>query len=517
MKNRTYYKLSMEDVLHNNKQNRYSVFERAKKRLIPEVWPEYTPTIDIDKDTKIFTIGSCFARNIEKYLAKAGYNVPMMLFSAPANESPSAPNALLNKYTPPSIYQELKWCERIYLNGGKVSLNSIEKLLLISNDEHVVDMHLYPYKFVAKERAIQRRQEVYNVFLEVFSSQVIIMTLGFVEAWYDSENDLYIQQFPSREMNSDKQRFKFVRLNYNECFHYIQESISLIREYNPSSSFIITTSPVSINRTFTKEDVIVANTYSKSILRAVCGEIVERNDRVDYLPSYENAILTKDWSIYQEDMCHVTDDFVEKIIIQFNEHYLKADRSFYDIHRAILDKDFKCALYMLAEYHNNQEYLSYILRYYPESEHLAHFFIALSSVYNKKIREALLSIQQGIQLAPENTQYHQLHSFISHLLNPGMKKTVIFGTGSVCEMVLKNFFKVENVDFFVDNDREKIGQTKYGKTIYSPEILRKEDGNCFYIIIASQFYPEISVQLNDFGFEPTCYFSYYEYFGNFQL
>ena len=57
----------------------------------------------------MFTIGSCFARNIEEYLLRLGLIVPTMSFSAPRSELPSAERetGLLNKYTPDSIAVEL--------------------------------------------------------------------------------------------------------------------------------------------------------------------------------------------------------------------------------------------------------------------------------------------------------------------------------------------------------------------------------------------------------------------------
>ncbi|MDD5044176.1 MAG: GSCFA domain-containing protein [Candidatus Omnitrophica bacterium] len=299
-----------------------SLWTRAKDRLVPQAWPQYSSSFKIDKGDKIFTIGSCFARNIEEHLITLGFDVPMLAFKAPKNEWPHRPNGILNKYSPTAIFQELAWCEQIHLKGNEVSFNDIEKLLYPCDNGYYIDMHIDGFVPVSKERALARRQEIYDVFSHAFSCQVCIITLGLVEVWYDLENSLFIQRAPSKEMQPDAKRFKFIRLNYNECYDFIQKAISLIKKYSPQCKFLITTSPVPLTKTFTGQDIIIANTYSKSVLRAVAGEIVAQNTLIDYFPSFENVTLTKDWAIYEKDMIHVDDGFVKKIVEGLIEHYL---------------------------------------------------------------------------------------------------------------------------------------------------------------------------------------------------
>ncbi len=83
----------------------------ARSRLARSVViPEVTPSFAIDVDQPIFTIGSCFARNIEDALESAGAQVPaksvVMDFAA---ERGLRPNSVLNKYNIPSVVQELTW------------------------------------------------------------------------------------------------------------------------------------------------------------------------------------------------------------------------------------------------------------------------------------------------------------------------------------------------------------------------------------------------------------------------
>jgi len=304
-----------------NKSN-YTNWPDAKDRLIPEAWPAITPGFNFQKGDKIFTIGSCFARNIEDRLVDLGYNIPMKRFSVPKEEAEylMRPNGVLNKYTPPSVFQEIEWCQRILEKGGQVIWSDIEDLLYECPDGRFVDLHIGGYIPVTRERVHARRQEIFDVFCEIFSSHVVVITLGMVEAWYDTLQGLFIQRVPFT-ISADKDRFQFRRLRHQECFDYVQQAISMIRKRNTGCKFLITTSPVPLYRTFTSEDILTANTYSKSVLRAVCGEIVERNEQIDYFPAYENVTLTKDWGVFDKDLLHVSDAFVKKIVKNLVDHY----------------------------------------------------------------------------------------------------------------------------------------------------------------------------------------------------
>jgi hypothetical protein len=51
--------------------------------------------------------------------------------------------------------------------------------------------------------------------------------------------------------------------------------------------FLLTVSPVPLTATASGEHVLSATTYSKSVLRAVAGQLFSERENVDYFPSYE--------------------------------------------------------------------------------------------------------------------------------------------------------------------------------------------------------------------------------------
>lgn len=304
------------------KRNRYSGWKKARERMIEQVWPEMSPSFRIQPGAKILTVGSCFARNIEEHLHRLGFRIPTLDFKVPKQEWPARANGILNKYTPASIFQEIDWARKIFLRGEPVTESDTAPFLYECADGSCIDTNLGGFVPVSKERFLKRRIEVYETFKEAFSANYIVMTLGLIEAWFDREKGIYIQESPiGKDFARSRGRFAFQTLNYSQCHEFIQKAIDAITDINNKAKFLITTSPVPLSRTFTDKDVIIANTYSKSVLRAVAGDIAASNPGVDYFPSYESVILAKSWDVWAPDLIHVADAFVGKIVMRLTDTY----------------------------------------------------------------------------------------------------------------------------------------------------------------------------------------------------
>jgi len=77
------------------------------------------------------------------------------------------------------------------------------------------------------------------------------------------------------------------------------------------------------------------------------------------------------------------------------------------------------------------------------------------------------------------------------------KKIILFGAGEIGLKALKHFGD-ENVECFVDNNKNKVGQTYYGKPVIGVEELAKIVANT-EIVISNSFVDEISQQLKALG------------------
>lgn len=78
------------------------------------------------------------------------------------------------------------------------------------------------------------------------------------------------------------------------------------------------------------------------------------------------------------------------------------------------------------------------------------------------------------------------------------KKIVVFGTGEMAKAVIS--FLPVTVSYFVDNNREKQSKKYFGKRIFSPDELKKENKEDVVVLIASMYYKDISFQLEGLGF-----------------
>ena len=291
-------------------------------RLEPECWPVINPAFKLDRSMPVFTIGSCFARNIEFYLSNLGFEVPVRShFERYREDFGEAGTELLNKYSPPSIWQELSWTKRILDRDSKVTDEDIEHFLLPLPNGNVVDLQRRAIRNegVTRVEALRQRQNLFGLFQHAFTCPVVIITLGLVETWYDTQTKQYVE-FSSHLMEHGN-RFVFRRLDYPECYENIRSAIELLDSCG-SRKILLTTSPIPLGRTFTDDDVIVANTYSKSVLRAVAGRIAADFPSTDYFPSFESVMLTKDPNVWENDLRHVAPSFVGRVMARVVSAYV---------------------------------------------------------------------------------------------------------------------------------------------------------------------------------------------------
>jgi hypothetical protein len=172
-----------------------------------------------------------------------------------------------------------------------------------------------------------------NLFVEIKDCPYFIITLGLIEVWYDRECHCYLNEplnfgkvYQENKSLQDyfADRFVFQVLNYKEIYDATYQIFALLKEQaSPDCKAILTVSPVPLSGTFTGRDVLVANMYSKSVLRAVAEEIRARFDFIDYFPSYESVMLSPRPMTWDEDGVHVTDAAVGANVERMVKAYLQ--------------------------------------------------------------------------------------------------------------------------------------------------------------------------------------------------
>jgi hypothetical protein len=84
------------NVFSNNGYPRWP--RESSPRMMPMAVPQIEPSFRIEPGAKIFTVGSCFARNIEQHLALHHFDVPSHRYFGGSH--------VINKYNPYAILQE---------------------------------------------------------------------------------------------------------------------------------------------------------------------------------------------------------------------------------------------------------------------------------------------------------------------------------------------------------------------------------------------------------------------------
>lgn len=218
----------------------------------------------------------------------------------------------MNEYNPGSI------CQKIIqtLEHGVSSELSIYE----HNNIHY-DLLLPKAQGVELQRGLLRRNEIFDVYESLVTSEVVIITLGYVEAWYDNLSGCWLNRMPLPPKNYDANRFTFRRLDVEECMPMLSEALDLLASKN--IKIILTVSPVPLRTTMTDSDCMVANEFSKSVLRVCAERLSKEIHSVDYYPSYE-MVRAPGFASFKEDNIHVHDSVVGKITNHMIDKYLEA-------------------------------------------------------------------------------------------------------------------------------------------------------------------------------------------------
>ncbi|KRE13474.1 hypothetical protein ASE63_18550 [Bosea sp. Root381] len=293
---------------------------------------DHKPKFAIDPSWPIFTMGSCFARSVENVLMSRGLPLVLKGHGAPAEDFDSWSDATqrgggaaagelsrgaLNKYSVRSMNHELK---RVLLNESYPDEGMVELAPDQWFDPHASGLRLLP-----RERAFANRERLAAASARIKDARICFFTLGLTETWLDSQTGLAMNVHPGVNwLARMPERFRFVDYGYDATLTDMLEIIELIRTHcRADMRFIVTVSPVPLGATFKDADVIVANSGSKSVLRAVTEELYRRFDYVDYFPSYEMVMNSPRALAYEEDQLHVSRDMVAAVMGAFQRFYLE--------------------------------------------------------------------------------------------------------------------------------------------------------------------------------------------------
>ena len=204
----------------------------------------------LNKTTRFFTMGSCFARNLAKSLNDSGY---------------------VSHHMEISEYINTTFANRVFVDW--------------LSDADVDD--------VARDRIVELLPpgaSKENTLQVIRNSDVFILTLGVAAAFFDRTTGAFVLPRPSA-LNSRALAEKYlsrttsVKENVDNVLHLI----TFVRSISPGIRIVVTVSPVPLLASFEYESAVQADCLSKSTMRLVAHEVVNNSNIQDilYWPSFE--------------------------------------------------------------------------------------------------------------------------------------------------------------------------------------------------------------------------------------
>lgn len=277
-------------------------------------YPFFEPKFKIEFTNKIiFTIGSCFAREIEENLSDLGCNVPTrhLVFEEEAVLDDIRPNFIINQYNPGCIGQRIE---------SSLDCKTNECIYRTSTGEYI-DLLLPKSDHVTLKRLYERKKVIDDTHYLINQAELVIITLGFTECWFDTKTNLFLNRPPPLENKTiNDNRFLLKILDYNDCVKLLEPAIRKLTQRN--IKVILTVSPVPQLATFLNRDCVISNELSKSTLRTVVEYFQCNYDLVDYYPSYEVVRLAGP-DAYLDDNRHVKSEIVSNLTKNLIKYYSK--------------------------------------------------------------------------------------------------------------------------------------------------------------------------------------------------
>lgn len=296
--------------------------------LVPEElykrkWP-------IGKGEKIATAGSCFAQHIGRHLKRNGFHV-------------------LDMEPPPlglTLEEQKKFGFSMY-SARYGNIYTTRQLLQLAKEAFgewvpgevvwegknggyydAIRPGVEPEGLGSAAEVMAHRKYHLECVREMFETMdLFIFTLGLTEAWMHAATGTVFPTAPGTIAGLyDPGIYKFKNFLFDEVredFNAFKKLVHSKQKQPNKAKFLLTVSPVPLTATASANHVLLATTYSKSVLRAVAGQLAMHQPEIDYFPSYE--IISNPWSktlLYEANLRSVKEVGVEAVMQTFFKAHL---------------------------------------------------------------------------------------------------------------------------------------------------------------------------------------------------
>ena len=281
----------------------------------------YRKKFDIGPEDRIVTSGSCFAQHISKKLVASGF-----LYKDYEPAPPPLSEGLRSKYGY-GVY-----------SARYANIYTVRQLLQLFNrafEDYRADEDVWldngrvydpfrptiePNGFADADDFQASRQTHMEAVRKVFTQcDVFIYTMGLTEAWCSRVDGTVFPVCPGTQAGVfDPNVHVFRNFGFLEIYSDLKLLIEKVRAVNTGVKLLLTVSPVPLTATASDDHVMVATSYSKSVLRAVAGQLVNEDAGIDYFPSFELvAAPPVRGSLYGANMRSVVSSGVDIVMSHF--------------------------------------------------------------------------------------------------------------------------------------------------------------------------------------------------------
>jgi hypothetical protein len=254
---------------------------------IEQIWNP----IDIGLEDKVATAGSCFAQHIGRSLQERGANFldvepPTVSFSSKEEARRWGFNVYSARYG--NIYTS-RQLRQLFLEAfGQREPQEI----VWEKDGRFFDAlrpSIDPVGQDNVEDVLKLREGHLSAVRRMFRElDLFVFTMGLTEGWESTSDGTMYPVAPGTAAGDyDRRKYQFRNLRYSQIMQDMREFWKMLKEVNPKARMLLTVSPVPLAATASGDHVLPATTYSKSVLRAVAGDLTSENEDISYFPSYE--------------------------------------------------------------------------------------------------------------------------------------------------------------------------------------------------------------------------------------
>jgi len=280
------------------------------------VVPEGRAGFRMSPETRVFVIGAGFARQFAGHLRGSGIQVtslgrPSDVLEARQHQE----TGMLDHPNPESARQELGWAA----DGG----TCFPRDALHTHGDRWIDPFLAVGARIGPLRSVMtRRQGVAAYFARAFQADLVVVTLDTTEIWFDRKTSLALPGRPSPHVyKADPDRFGLKRLSHDEALTSIKRVCKVLKRKAPAQKIVLAVSPVPMERTYSTDDILIANMVAKSTLHTAATTLAQIFTEIDYFPAYEAAMTSDPSRIWMPDRRTVAPELLDALASEFVRRY----------------------------------------------------------------------------------------------------------------------------------------------------------------------------------------------------